>query len=46
MAVSYKKLWKLLIDKDMKKKDLAQQQALAMRQWQSSVKMKMSLRMC
>ena len=22
MAVSYKKLWKLLIDKDMKKKDL------------------------
>lgn len=24
MAVSYKKLWKLLIDKDMKKKDLAE----------------------
>ncbi len=24
MAVSYKKLWKLLIDKDVKKKDLAQ----------------------
>jgi len=23
MAVSYKKLWKLLIDKDMKKKDLS-----------------------
>lgn len=23
MTVSYKKLWKLLIDKDMKKKDLA-----------------------
>ena len=22
MSVSYKKLWKLLIDKDMKKKDL------------------------
>ena len=22
MAVSYRKLWKLLIDKDMKKKDL------------------------
>ena len=22
MAVSYKKLWKLLVDKDMKKKDL------------------------
>ena len=28
MAVSYKKLWKLLIDKDMKKKDLSQMQAL------------------
>ena len=25
MAISYKKLWKLLIDKDMKKKDLAEQ---------------------
>ncbi len=25
MAASYKKLWKLLIDKDMKKKDLAEQ---------------------
>lgn len=24
MAISYKKLWKLLIDKDMKKKDLRQ----------------------
>ena len=24
MTVSYKKLWKLLIDKDMKKKDLAE----------------------
>ena len=24
MAVSYKKLWKLLIDRDMKKKELAQ----------------------
>lgn len=24
MATSYKKLWKLLIDKDMKKKDLAE----------------------
>ena len=23
MSVSYKKLWKLLIDRDMKKKDLA-----------------------
>ncbi|PWM25603.1 MAG: hypothetical protein DBX40_04695 [Clostridiales bacterium] len=25
MAVSYKKLWKMLIDRDMKKKDLAAQ---------------------
>lgn len=25
MAVSYKKLWKLLIDKDIKKKDLCDQ---------------------
>ena len=25
MAVSYKKLWKLLIDRDMKKKDLEEQ---------------------
>ena len=25
MAVSYKKLWKLLIDRDMKKKDLINQ---------------------
>lgn len=24
MAVSYKKLWKILIDRDMKKKDLAE----------------------
>ncbi len=24
MSVSYKKLWKLLIDKDMKKKDLCE----------------------
>ena len=24
MAISYKKLWKLLIDRDMKKKDLAE----------------------
>ena len=24
MAVSYKRLWKLLIDKDLKKKDLVQ----------------------
>ncbi len=29
MAVSYKKLWKLLIDKDMKKKDLREQANLS-----------------
>ncbi len=36
MSVSYKKLWKLLIDKDMKKKDL---QALAGISWASVTKM-------
>ena len=29
MAVSYKRLWKLLIDRDMKKKDLAEQANLS-----------------
>jgi len=29
MAASYKKLWKLLIDRDMKKKDLAQAAGLS-----------------
>ena len=29
MAVSYKKLWKLLIDKDMKKKDLCAKAAIS-----------------
>lgn len=29
MAVSYKKLWKLLIDKDMKKKDLREATGLS-----------------
>ena len=29
MAVSYKRLWKLLIDQDMKKKDLAEQANLS-----------------
>lgn len=29
MAVSYKKLWKLLIDKDMKKKDLCARAAIS-----------------
>lgn len=27
MSVSYKKLWKLLIDKDMKKKDLCEKES-------------------
>lgn len=36
MTVSYKKLWKLLIDKDMKKKDL---QAVAGISWASITKM-------
>ena len=29
MAISYKKLWKLLIDKDMKKKELAAQAGIS-----------------
>ena len=29
MSVSYKKLWKLLIDKDMKKKDLQESTGLS-----------------
>lgn len=29
MAVSYKKLWKMLIDKDLKKKDLAQKAGIS-----------------
>lgn len=29
MAISYKKLWKLLIDKDMKKKDLAEKAGIS-----------------
>ena len=29
MAVSYKKLWKLLLDKDMKKKDLCAQAGIS-----------------
>ncbi|MBO7231088.1 MAG: helix-turn-helix transcriptional regulator [Bacteroidaceae bacterium] len=29
MAVSYKKLWKLLIDKDIKKKDLSTQAGIS-----------------
>lgn len=36
MGVSYKKLWKLLIDKDMKKKDL---QAAAGISWASVTKL-------
>jgi DNA-binding Xre family transcriptional regulator len=36
MAVSYKKLWKILIDKDMKKKDL---QAAAGVSWASITKL-------
>ena len=36
MAISYKKLWKLLIDKDMKKKDL---QAMSGISWSSITKL-------
>lgn len=46
MAVSYKKLWKLLIDRDMKKKDLCAAAVLAMLPWLSWVRTKMLQRMC
>ena len=36
MNVSYKKLWKLLIDKDMKKKDLQQKAGIS---WSSVTKL-------
>lgn len=36
MEVSYKKLWKLLIDKDMKKKDLQEKAKIS---WASVTKM-------
>ena len=39
MAISYKKLWKILIDKDMKKKDL---QAAAGVSWASITKLSKS----
>ena len=34
MAISYKKLWKVLIDRDMKKKTCVQLQGLAILLWQ------------
>jgi DNA-binding Xre family transcriptional regulator len=46
MAVSYKKLWKLLIDKDMKKKDLKKRLVLVHLLWQNWVKTKMLRPMC
>ena len=36
MNISYKKLWKLLIDKDMKKKDLQQKAGIS---WSSVTKL-------
>jgi DNA-binding Xre family transcriptional regulator len=36
MSVSYKKLWKLLIDKDMRKKDLAEAAGIS---WQTMSKL-------
>lgn len=46
MAISYKKLWKMLIDKDMKKKIFASQQESVMLLWRSSARMRMLQRMC
>lgn len=36
MATSYKKLWKVLIDRDMKKKDLVEQSGVS---WTAMAKM-------
>ena len=40
MAVSYNKLWKLLVDKKMSKSDLRKRQKLLLTQWQNYVVMK------
>lgn len=41
MAICYKKLWKLLIDLDMQKKDLRIAAGLSTNEIQSSVKIRM-----
>lgn len=46
MAVSYKKLWKLLIDRDMKKKDLCAAAGVSHASMLSWVRTKMLQRMC
>ena len=46
MAISYKKLWKLLIDRDMKKKTLWHLPVLANRRSQKWDTMIMSTRKC
>ncbi len=43
-TVSYKKLWKLLIDRDLKKKICALLLESVLRVWQSSQKTRMLLR--
>lgn len=40
MAVSYNKLWKLLVDKKMSKSDLRKRQKLFLTRWQNYVVMK------
>ena len=46
MAVSYKKLWKLLIDRDLKKKDLEEMRRSAITRSINSPTATMSPRMC
>ena len=46
MAVSYKKLWKLLIDRDMKKNDLYEAAGISHASVANSEKMKMLQQMC
>ena len=45
MSVSYKKLWKLLIDRDMKKKDLCVAAGIS-HTWPNLEKMRMLQQMC
>ena len=46
MAISYKKLWKLLIDKDMRNEDVRLKPESLPTLWLNSVKMKMSIPKC
>ena len=46
VAISYKKLWKMLIDRDMKKKDLQAAAGISSASVTKLAKMKMSIPKC